>query len=197
MSASKWEERYRKGELLDRPGSPLLEEVWRLWPAPPGRALDLACGPGRHAIEFARRGWQVTAIDAAPTAIRRLKERASALGLRVDARVADLEATPELIEPQSFDVIADFCYLQRDLFPRLRAALRPGGLLVAELLLVDPRPETPPMNPAFLLDPGELPALAAPLEILHYAEGPSRERGSLSRHRLVARLIARQGPEMR
>lgn len=196
MSAGKWEERYRKGELLDRQCSPLLEEVWRRWSAPPGRALDLACGPGRHALEFARRGWQVTAIDAAPTAIRRLAERAAALGLRVDARVADLEATPELIEPRSFDLIADFCYLQRDLFPRMVAALRPGGLLVAELLLVDPRPETPPANPAFLLDPGELPGLVAPLEILHYAEGPLREPGAFSRHRLVASLIARQRPDL-
>lgn len=197
MSASKWEERYRKGELLDRPVSPLLEEVWRFWSGPPGRALDVACGPGRHALEFARRGWRVTAIDAAPTAIRRLEERASALGLRVDTRVADLEAAPEMIEPRSFDLIADFCYLQRDLFPRLRAALRPGGLLVAELLLVDPRPEIPPANPGFLLDPGELPGLAAPLEILRYAEGPPREPGSSSRHRLVASLIARQPPDMR
>ena len=35
----------------------------------PGRALDVACGPGRHAIWLAQRGWHVTAVDSSSTAI--------------------------------------------------------------------------------------------------------------------------------
>jgi len=39
------------------------------------RALDLGCGDGRDTIELLRRGWSVTAIDAAPVAIERLSAR--------------------------------------------------------------------------------------------------------------------------
>ena len=36
---------------------------------PLGRALDVGCGRGRHTLELAARGWQVTGIDAVPHAI--------------------------------------------------------------------------------------------------------------------------------
>jgi ubiquinone/menaquinone biosynthesis C-methylase UbiE len=31
-----------------------------------GAVLDLCCGPGRHAIEFARRSFTVTGVDRTP-----------------------------------------------------------------------------------------------------------------------------------
>jgi SAM-dependent methyltransferase len=42
---------------------------------PAGRALDLACGTGRHAIYLAQHGWTVTAVDSAREAIGQLRER--------------------------------------------------------------------------------------------------------------------------
>ena len=39
----------------------------------PGRALDLACGTGRNALWLAQHGWDVTAVDASPTAIETLR----------------------------------------------------------------------------------------------------------------------------
>ena len=33
------------------------------WGLPPGRAVDLAAGEGRHALWLAGRGWRVTAVD--------------------------------------------------------------------------------------------------------------------------------------
>src|SRR5438067_11196563 len=97
---------------------------------PPGRALDLACGAGRNALYLATLGWQVTAVDSSAVAISILRERAAGLapGFSVDARVADLEAGGFTIAPASFDLILDFFYLQRDLFPHIREGLPPGGV---------------------------------------------------------------------
>ncbi|MFC7449148.1 class I SAM-dependent methyltransferase [Rhodococcus daqingensis] len=48
---------------------------------PPGKALDAGCGTGGHSLELARRGWQVTGIDAVPLAVRRARARAAAAGV--------------------------------------------------------------------------------------------------------------------
>ena len=49
---------------------------------PPSRLLDLPCGLGRHAIALASRGYRVTGIDIAPSAVMAAREEAEALGLR-------------------------------------------------------------------------------------------------------------------
>lgn len=51
---------------------------------PGQRVLDLGCGHGRHAIEFARRGYAVTGIDLSESFIGRA--RTDALTAGVDAR---------------------------------------------------------------------------------------------------------------
>lgn len=179
---SNWDERYRAGEQIDRAPDPLLDRA--LEGVAPGRALDLACGAGRHALLLAARGWRVTAVDRSRTAIGILTGRA---GGTVDARVADLERAGFEIQPNAWDLICDFLYLQRDLFPAIRAGLRPGGLFVAAIPTIDPRPSVKPMNPAYLIGPGELRALFADWEILHASEGVRETRA-----RAVSELIARR-----
>jgi SAM-dependent methyltransferase len=49
----------------------------------PGRALDLGCGMGRHAIYLAAHGWQVTGVDSAERALRTARLRADSAGLDV------------------------------------------------------------------------------------------------------------------
>jgi 2-polyprenyl-3-methyl-5-hydroxy-6-metoxy-1,4-benzoquinol methylase len=67
------------------------------------RLLDLACGRGRHSINFANRGYRVTGIDLAPTAIERAKAMAAQADVQIDFRVADMR------EPvnETFDVIVN------------------------------------------------------------------------------------------
>ena len=62
---------------------------------PPGKALDLACGTGRHAIWLHEQGWQVTAVDRDGEAIARLRAGYPSM----DARVCDLELSPFPIRP--------------------------------------------------------------------------------------------------
>ncbi len=152
---------------------------------PAGRALDLACGLGRHALFLARLGWNVTAVDASRVAIERLRERAA--GHAVDARVADLEKGEFAIGAGAWDLICDFFYLQRSLFADIRAGVRPGGLFVATMHLLDDAPDARPRNPDFVLREGELEAAFAGWTLLHYHEGARSDR-----RRRVAELIARR-----
>jgi cyclopropane fatty-acyl-phospholipid synthase-like methyltransferase len=57
----------------------------------PGKTvLELGCGTGTNAIEFARRGYEVTAADLSPTAIRRAKSKARSAGVAIDFRQGDI-----------------------------------------------------------------------------------------------------------
>jgi len=52
--------------------------------------LELGCGTGTNAVELARRGYRVTAVDLADVAIFKARERATTAGVNVDFRVGDL-----------------------------------------------------------------------------------------------------------
>jgi tellurite methyltransferase len=182
-----WDGRYSRGEHIIKEPLPLVVRVVESLPS--GRALDLACGPGRHALFLAERGWQVTAVDASRVAIELLEKSARERGLHVDARVADLDRHEFKIEPAAYDLIGVFYYLQRDLFPQIREGVRAGAVVVAAIHMVDESPEAHPMNEEYLLQPGELRAEFSGWEIIHDYEGPSTEGGH---HRRTAELVARK-----
>ncbi|MEX2262399.1 MAG: methyltransferase domain-containing protein [Bryobacteraceae bacterium] len=183
----RWEERYRSGENIPKEPLPLVERVAATVPA--GRALDLACGAGRHALCLASHGWQVTAVDSSPAAIELLQSAAQARDLTVEGVVADLERGEFVIEPESFDLICDTYYLQRGLFPSIRAGVRRGGLALAVIPMIDDSPGVPPMNPDFLLREGELRGYFEGWELLHDHEGG---RGAREHSRRAAELLARR-----
>src|SRR5688500_20401960 len=53
----------------------------------PGRALDAGCGHGSDTLWLAARGWQVTAVDFAATALAYARSPAEALRPDVDVRI--------------------------------------------------------------------------------------------------------------
>jgi SAM-dependent methyltransferase len=173
-----WDRHYSDPANLDFTPAPLLVEVAEL--LPPGRALDLACGSGRNALFLASLGWQVTAVDRSAVGIRLLRERAG--GFAVDARVADLEAGGFEIEPGGYDLICDFYYLQRDLFPTIREGVRPGGVFTGAIHLFQEERAS-----SYTLQPGELRGEFDGWKILFYSEsaGAKSDRPS-------ARIIARR-----
>ena len=195
---NRWDERYLRGEHTTQEPSPLLIKAIR--DIQPGRVLDIACGVGRHALYLAERGWQVTAVDSSRVGIEILRQRARSARIhacgaqasclhQIDAQVVDLEKDEFQIEPAAYDQICNFYYLQRDLFPAIRASVKPRGTFVAAIHLNDGNPNAKPHNPAFLLEPGELKTLFSDWEITYYHEGPSDEGGH---HHDTAYLIARK-----
>jgi SAM-dependent methyltransferase len=149
-----------------------------------GTALDVACGSGRHALWLAEQGFTVTALDRDAGALAHLESDAAARGVAVSARVVDLESGPVDLGAEVYDVIVAVHYLHRPLFAALRAALRPGGVLVYETFTTAQAARGRPTNPAFLLEPGELRRLVAPLEILAAREGDFEGR-------MIASVVAR------
>ena len=163
---NKWDDKYRAGPSPYLHPIAFVEEAIALLPV--GRALDIACGPGRHSLALARRGWQVDAVDSSPVAC----EMARAAGVSgIQVFEADLEAGEFQIEPGAYDLIVVCCYLQRSLFPAIRAGIRPRGHALMVIPMLDERPEIRTMNREFLLAGCELQSYFADWTMMTYTEG--------------------------
>lgn len=140
--------------------------VSRWTPACPAgaRALDLACGGGRHLRWLAAQGWSVTGVDRDETALRGLQ----GLGELIHA---DLEGGAWPLEGRQFELVVVTHYLWRPLWPALLGALAPGGLLIYETFADGQQAIGRPSRPEFLLQPGELLQACAGLRVLGYENG--------------------------
>ena len=187
-----WEERYER-VVSPAPPSPFLVEVLASLPRPDlaatparrPRALDVACGTGRHALLLAAHGFQVTAVDYAHAALVTLRTAARAHDLTIDPLVADVESWP--IPAGRFELVVVVDFLARPLLPALRAAVTPGGLLVMETFTVGQERLGHPRNPAYLLQLGELVASCRGWSILAAYEGTGSDTTPACRAGIVAR----------
>jgi SAM-dependent methyltransferase len=181
-----WDEKYRERQALPERGpSQFLVENAGLLPEG-GRALDVAMGSGRNAVYLASLGFEVTGVEISPVGCEQALEAARETGVRIEAVCADLETWD--VPVAAFDAVINFNYLQRDLCPRLAAALKPGGVLVFETFTVEQRQfGWGPKHDAFLLRPGELRELFPELEALVYRE---ETRGTVRGMRAAAGLVA-------
>lgn len=148
---SHWEEKYRAKSIpWDRGAvSPALLGWIEDGALPPGRVLIPGCGRGHEAVELARRGFQVTALDIAPTALEHLAEQLAAADVDAERVCADaLVWQPS----HPFDAIYEqtcLCALDPEHWAayerQLFAWLRPGGKLFA-LFMQSERAGGPPFH---------------------------------------------------
>ena len=96
----KWDARYRQARESS-PAQVLLDNR-HLLPAS-GTALDVACGLGANALLLAEHSLITHAWDSSSIAIDKLRERAQAHGVSVEAAVRDVVTHPP--GPESFDII--------------------------------------------------------------------------------------------
>lgn len=150
---------------------------------PGGRALDVAVGTGRHTVPIARAGFVTFGVDRSWDMVNTARAAVENAQLRFHGWCEDL--TVCRLPEHHFDLVVVTRYLQRDLFPALRAALRPGGVLIYETFTIKQRVHGwGPASADHLLDSGELLTLAGPLDVVTYEE--------VEEPAAVARLAARR-----
>lgn len=146
-----WEEKYQANTIpWDRgASSPALRRWLEADALKWGRILLPGCGRGHEALELARHGFRVTALDIAPTALTLLETELAAAGLTAERVCADaLTWQPEI----PFDAIYEqtcLCALQPEQWPayeqQLYRWLKPGGHLYA-LFMQTGRDGGPPFH---------------------------------------------------
>jgi tellurite methyltransferase len=104
-----------------------------------GRVLDFGCGMGNLAIAAARRGCSVVALDASPTAISHIRDRAAAEALAIEAFQADLRSYRIA---EDFDAVVSIgllmffdCATALQVLSDLQARVRSGGIAVVNVLV--------------------------------------------------------------
>lgn len=111
---------------------------------PGARVLDMGCGTGRHAVELARRGYQMTGVDISSGMLAQAQAAAAAAGVSVNW----VHSSAQDYRPaQPFDAAYSVCegalslLTETDPFDRdmqvlgvLFAALKPGGRILVTVL---------------------------------------------------------------
>ncbi len=121
-------------ETYDTPGNPVLlaeEPVVRdlIAKYPPGKAIDAACGTGRHAIHLASLGHDVVGFDSTPEMVEAAKAKDSSARFEI----GDIEAMPLPDESIHLAVCALSLTHLADVGPpvkELARVVRPGGHVV-------------------------------------------------------------------
>lgn len=189
MLVSDWESRYRSRHTpwdLGGP-TPVFTRLIAEKRLEPGRLLVPGAGRGYDAVAFAKAGFEVTAVDIAPTACEELRDLAAREGTHLQVLEADFF---ELEELQAYDAMLEYTFYcaiapeRREAY-RDKAAglLRPGGILFGLFFpLKGVRDEGPP----FPLDVEEIKWSFEPrFELLHDEDPPDSIKPRKGNERLM------------
>ena len=142
----KWDKKYQNSPAPDKPVK-LIIDFAKL--ATGTKALDVACGMGRHSKYLASIGFDVDALDISSVAIASLQNIPHIHPLEVDFDTYTFKK-------DHYDLIVCTFFLKREIFPKIREALKEGGIFIYETFLYHPDNENAPSNRTFLLEEGEL-----------------------------------------
>jgi 2-polyprenyl-3-methyl-5-hydroxy-6-metoxy-1,4-benzoquinol methylase len=185
---SMWNQKYSERSHSSLEPDPFMVSAYDefLSGSSPGLALDVAGGVGRHSMWLAQRGWRVKLLDVSEVGIKQAQENAQRTGTvsSITTEIRDLNSGQDLAREQ-YDLVIVFFFLQRELFPALISALKPGGLLIYKTYTTDQKNFAGESgHPMFLLEPNELLNAFSLMHVLHYHE-TVQKRG-------VAELVVRK-----
>ena len=157
----------------------------------PGTALDLGTGQGRNAVYLAGQGWDVTGLDVSQVGLNAAKENAAQAGVRVQTVKADYNSFEFGVEQWDL-IVMEFAWApvsDPDFVAKIEKSLRPGGIVLFEHFVNNPKDLYAPMIRA--LEPGALKDYFPGLEILSYDEGEGKADWGGPGSRIV-RMLARK-----
>ncbi|MCH9740573.1 MAG: methyltransferase domain-containing protein [Epsilonproteobacteria bacterium] len=157
----RWNKKYQDNPIPDEP----IELVTKFAKLATGsKALDIACGMGRHSKFLASQRFEVDALDVSSVAIDSLQ------GLEnINAKEVDFDHFT--LAKNAYDLIVTTYFLHRPHFNQMREALREDGILIFETFIYHLDNERVPSNRAFLLEEGELElAFDDTFDLLHIRE---------------------------
>ncbi len=118
-----------------------VEQVVALLEIEPGaHVLDLCCGVGRHSLELARRGFQVTGVDRTRFYLDMAARQAEAEELKVEFVQSDMRS---FCRPDAFDaavnLFTSFGYFEdpeedRQVAMNVYRSLKPGGAFLIDMM---------------------------------------------------------------
>ena len=117
-----------------------VQQVLALAGVSQGAVLDLCCGPGRHAVALARRGFRVSGVDRSDALLARARAHALDCGVEGEFVQQDMRL---FVRPASFDLalnlFTSFGYFDDDadqlrVLRNVFESLRPGATFVIDVL---------------------------------------------------------------
>lgn len=168
----KWNRRYGEFSVTERLNVAPFLARWLPRLPQRGLALDIAAGGGRNSYALARRGLTVSAVDISCQGLHLLKRRMLP-AWNIQPIVLDLERG--WLPKAQYQVVVNFFFLERAIWPILKSRLAPGGWIIIETFTVDQlqtkMARQKYIRRDFLLEKGELLEAFKFLKILYYDEG--------------------------
>ena len=150
-----WESLYKQervGWNLGTP-TPVFEALITQGEFQPGTTVCIpGAGLGYDAVLFAQAGFQVTALEFAPTAIQHQRDLAESAGVNLEICECDIFNLPTQLNGK-FNYVVEYVTLcavdpdQRTEFARvMKDLLKPGGQYISLLFPIEDRPGGPPFG---------------------------------------------------
>lgn len=165
---ARWDAKWRE---MVRPAAPSALLRAYAGALPGGLAVDVACGLGQNALWLARHEYGVVGVDISRVALRRALRRARRRHLQRRVLFVQVDLERWRLPQACADLVCVFKFLDRDLFPMFRNALRPGGYLFYQTRHEGLLQRLPGANPEYLLRRRELHDVFGDWQVLTYEEG--------------------------
>lgn len=170
-SKTQWDQRYSRPTFIyGKSPVQFLAENYQYIPFE-GSVLDMGMGEGRNAVFLAQKGYKVTGVDLSSVAVKKAYLLAQEFGVKIKGVVASLK--DYTIQPNSYDAIVCFYWVDRSMVEKIKTWLKPGGILIYEAHTVrererDSQKKSEPLD--HFLKEQELIKLFPGMRILKYEE---------------------------